>query len=191
MNGALAGRADYLSLLTQRKALEEQVKASNARYLPRLSASGNYGAIGGSTDGINRTGAIQGTLSLTLFDQDRQGERRELDSRIQRVDDQIADLRLGIEQEIRQAMLNLESASVEVKVAQEALDLAQQELNLARDRFKDGLTNNIEVVTAQDSLARAQQNSIVAITRHSDAKAALALALGNTEKIYGPYLRVE
>jgi len=191
LNGALAGRADYLSLLAQRAALGEQIKASHARYLPRLSVSANYGGIGGSAGGFNGTGAIQGSLSVTLFDQDRQGERRELDSRIQRVDDQMADLRLGIEQDIRQALLNLESADEEVKVAQEALDLAQQELSLARDRFKDGLTNNIEVVNAQDSLARAQQNSIVALTRHSDAKAALALALGNTEKIYEPYLGIQ
>jgi outer membrane protein TolC len=191
LNGALAGRADYLSLLTQRKALEEQIKASHARYLPRLGVSANYGGIGGSADGFNGTGAIQGSLSVTLFDQDRQGERRELDSRIQGVDQQIADLRLGIEQDIRQALLNLESAADEVKVAQEALDLAQQELNLARDRFKDGLTNNIEVVNAQDSLARAQENSIVALTRHADAQAALALALGNTERIYEPYLGIQ
>jgi outer membrane protein TolC len=191
LDGALASRADYLSLLAQREALQQQIKASRARYMPRLSASGNYGGIGGSVGSFAGTGAIQGTLSVALFDQDREGERRELNSRLRRLDDQLADLRLGIEQEIRQALLNLDSAADEVKVAQEALDLAQQELKLAHDRFRDGLTNNIEVVTAQDSLARAQENSIIALTRHADAKAALALALGNTEKTYGPYLGIQ
>jgi outer membrane protein TolC len=127
-------------------------------------------------------------VTLTLFDRDRGGEREEISSRLERVDQQIADLRLGIEQDIRQALLDLGSAAEEVKVAKEGLDLAEQELTLARDRFKDGLTNNIEVVNAQDSLARAQQNSIIALTRHADAKAALARALGDTEKIYEQYL---
>lgn len=190
LNGALAGRADYLSLLTQREALVEQGKASRSRYLPRLGVSGNYGGTGRSLGDLSGTGAIQASLALTLYDRDRQGERQEIDSRVQRVDLQIADLRLGIEQDIRQALLNLESATEEVTVARETLDLAQQELALARDRFKDGLTNNIEVVNAQDSLARAQENSIVALTRHADAQAALALALGNTEKIYEPYLGI-
>jgi len=191
LQGALAGRADYLSLLAQRESLEQQIKASHARYLPRLSAGGNYGGIGGSVGHFAGTGAIQSTLTMSLFDEDRQGERRELDSRLKRLDDQLADLRLGVEQEIRQALLNLDSAADEVKVAQEALGLAQQELKLARDRFRDGLTNNIEVITAQDSLARAQENTIIALTRHADAKAALALALGNTEKNYGPYLGIQ
>ncbi len=188
LNGALAGRADHLSLLAQRESLVEQEKASRARYAPRLGVSGNYGGIGRTLADTRGTGQIQGSVTLTLYDRDREGERQEISSRLERVDRQIADLRLGIEQDIRQALLDLGSAAEEVKVAKEALDLAEQELTLARDRFKDGLTNNIEVVNAQDSLARAQQNSIIALTRHADAKAALARALGDTEKIYEQYL---
>ena len=53
---------------------------------------------------------------------------------------------------------------------------------LAQDRFQAGTANNVEVVTAQDELARAEENYIVAVTRHVDAKCALARALGDTEK---------
>jgi outer membrane protein TolC len=50
------------------------------------------------------------------------------------------------------------------------------------------VTNNIEVITAQDALSRAQQNSIVALTHHADARISLARALGNTEASYAEYL---
>ena len=191
LDAALAGRADYQSLAEQRASLVEQSKASRARYLPRVGISGNYGGIGRSVGGVVGTGQIQGSLTLTLFDRDREGEQKEVASRLQRIDQQIADLRLGIEEDIRVAMLNLESAAEEVTVAQGGLELAERELTMASDRFQNGITNNIEVVNAQDSLARAQQNSIVALTRHADAKIALARALGDTEKIYEPYLGIQ
>jgi outer membrane protein TolC len=191
LDGALAGRADYQSLAAQRESLVEQQKASRARYLPRLGINGNYGGIGRTVGGVVGTGQIQGTLTLTVFDRDREGEQKEIESRLQRVDQQIADLRLGIEEDIRVAMLNLESAADEVTVAQAGLALAEKELTLASDRFQNGITNNIEVVNAQDSVARAQQNSIIALTRHSDAKIALARALGDTERIYETYLGIQ
>jgi outer membrane protein TolC len=55
-------------------------------------------------------------------------------------------------------------------------------LQEAQDRFQAGTANNVEVVTAQDELARAQENYILAVSSHVDAKYALARALGDTEK---------
>ncbi len=191
LGSALAGRADYLSLLAQRESLVEQLKGSQARHFPRFTISGNYGGIGRTLADVRGTGQIQGSLTLSLYDRDRNGEQQEIRNRLERVDRQIADLRLGIEEDIREALLNLETATQEVTVAQAGLQLAQRELQLARDRFHDGVTNNIEVVNAQDALARAQQNSITALTRHADAKIALARALGDTEKNYQPYLGIE
>ena len=73
-------------------------------------------------------------------------------------------------------------------VTQAALDLAERELRLAEDRFRNGLTDNIEVVTAQDTLAAAQDDRIGALARHEDAQAALARALGATEQHYQKYV---
>jgi outer membrane protein TolC len=188
MTQALSQREDYQALVAERQAMLEQEKANRARYLPKLGLSGNYGGIGRTLGGIRGTGAIEARLSLTLFDRDRAGEQLEVESRIRRLDAQIADLRLGIEQQIRDAELTLDSAGEEVKVAQAAQGLAERELKLARDRFETGVTNNIEVVTAQDALSRALENTIVALTRHADAKIALALALGATEQNYPRYL---
>jgi len=185
---ALLSRSDYLSLASQRQELVEQQRASHARYFPKLSLNGNYGELGRSIGGVLGTGVIQGQMDITLFDRDRRGEAEELASRLKRVDDQIADLRRGIEEEIREALLNLESAASQVAVAKEGQDLAQRELELAQDRFQAGATNNVEVVTAQDELARAQENYILAVSSHVDAKFALARAAGGTEKNIGQYL---
>lgn len=179
---ALVARADYLSLASQRESLVEQQRANRARSYPKVSINGNFGGIGRSVGGMQATGLIQGQVDFTLFDRDRDGEAQEVASRIKSIDDRIADMRRGIEQDVREALLNLDSAAEQVDVAQQGQELAQRELAMAQDRFQQGTANNVEVVTAQDELARAQENYILAVSSHVDAKYALARALGDTEK---------
>jgi outer membrane protein TolC len=185
---ALLTRPDYLSLASQRQSLTQQQQANRARYYPKLSINGNYGGLGRSIGDVRGIGLIQGQLDFTVFDRDRKGESQELASRVQRVDDQISDLRRGIEEDIREALLNLESSSNQVAVAREGRELAQRELELTQDRFQSGVTNNVEVVTAQDELARAQENYILAVAGYADAKFALARAAGDTEKNMDQYV---
>ena len=88
------------------------------------------------------------------------------------------------EQELRQALLDLDSAAEEVSVAGAGLDLAQKEVELAQLRFSQGVTNNVEVISAQDALARANDNQIVALYRYNQARADLARATGQMEAVY-------
>jgi outer membrane protein TolC len=172
----------------QRAAIVEKQKASHARYYPTLDANGNFGAIGDKVDSLPPTFLVQATLSITLFDRDRTGERIELDSQLRQVNDQIGDMARGIEQDLRTALLDLQSAEDQVAVAEQSLDLAQKELTLAEDRFRNGLTDNIEVITAQNSVAQAQNDHIVALAQHADARMALARAMGGTESDFKNYL---
>ena len=184
---ALEARSDYRSLLSQRQSLVEQEKATRARYFPKLSVNGDYGAEG-TAHTMAGIGEIQGTVSVSLFDWDRTGQRKELESRVRRLDQQMEDLGRGIEQDLRKALLDLDSTASQVSVTESALALAERELTLAQDRFRNGVTDNIEVVAAQDTLASAQDDRIMALARHADAGMALARALGATEKIYPTYL---
>jgi outer membrane protein TolC len=184
---ALGARSDYAALLKQRESYVEQLKASRARYFPTLSVNGDYGAIGRGFNSLAGTGEVQGTLMVTLFDRDRSGEKIEIESRLQRLNAQIGDLNQEIEQELRKALLDLDSSENQVTVTEAGLHLAERELSLAQDRFRNGVTDNIEVVTAQSSLAGAQDDHIAALARHADAVMALARALGGTEKTYQMY----
>ncbi|MGC1462975.1 MAG: TolC family protein [Terracidiphilus sp.] len=182
LSGALKARSDYLSLSSQRQGLLEQQRANRARFYPKLSLNGNIGELGRSIGSVQTTGLIQGQIDFTVFDRDRDGEAEQLASRVKRIDEQIADLERGVDEDIREAILNLDSAAEQVSVAQQGQQLAQRELLLAQDRFQAGTANNVEVVTAQDELARAEENYIVAVSSHVDAKFALARAMGDTEK---------
>jgi outer membrane protein TolC len=71
-----------------------------------------------------------------------------------------------------------------VEVANLGVDLARREVGQARERFQEGVANNIEVTTAQDALARASDNQIEALYRYNQARADLARATGQIEDSY-------
>ena len=98
--------------------------------------------------------------------------------------EQRADLRNSIALDVKTALLNLESARNEVQVANLGVQLAKEEVDQARDRFKAGVANNIEVIQAQDALARANDNQIIALYRFNQARADYARGIGQMEKVY-------
>jgi len=106
------------------------------------------------------------------------------DLEVQKIEQQKADLRNQIALDVKTALLNLQSARNEVQVANLGVQLAKEEVDQARDRFKAGVANNIEVISAQDSLSRANDNQIAALYRFNQARADFARAVGQMEKTY-------
>jgi outer membrane protein TolC len=106
------------------------------------------------------------------------------DLEIRKLLQQKDDLRNQIALDVKTALLNLQSARSEVQVANLGVQLSKEEVDQARDRFKAGVANNIEVIQAQDSLARANDNQIAALYRLNQARADLARAIGQMERAY-------
>ena len=71
-----------------------------------------------------------------------------------------SNLRDRIEYEIRSADLDIHSAAEQVRVAQQARDLSQQQLTQAQDRFAAGVANGLEVTQAQEAVVTADENYI-------------------------------
>jgi outer membrane protein TolC len=94
------------------------------------------------------------------------------------------DLQNQIAVDVKTAAAELASARSEVDVANQGVSLAQQEVQQARDRFTAGVANNIEVIQAQDALARASDNQIAALYSYNEARADLARATGQMESLY-------
>jgi outer membrane protein len=59
--------------------------------------------------------------------------------------------------------------------------LAERELEMSRDRFRAGVADNLEVITAQVSLANARLAQVTALAQHNAARLNLAAALGRAE----------
>ncbi len=182
---ALAERQEWKALASQIKAAEYQKKASQDSRLPSVRFDGNFAYVGTSGNTTLPTYTYEGSVNLPLFTGGRiHAEIVRADLEIKKLGQQKDDLRNQIALDVKTALLNLQSARNEVQVANLGVQLSKEEVDQARDRFKAGVANNIEVIQAQDSLARANDNQIAALYRFNQARADLARSIGQMEKVY-------
>jgi outer membrane protein TolC/ABC-type transporter Mla MlaB component len=185
MEAALAERQEWKSLQSQIKSARFQKSASQDLRLPSLRFDGNFDYVGTSGNTTLPTYTYEASVNLPLFTGGRiRAEVVRADLEIRKLEQQQADLRNQIALDVKTALLNLSSARSEVQVANLGVQLSREEVDQARDRFKAGVANNIEVIQAQDSLSRANDNQIAALYRFNQARADLARSVGQMEKVY-------
>jgi outer membrane protein TolC len=118
-------------------------------------------------------------LDVPIFDGGRtRSEVQAATSRVRQAEMQLSDLRAAVEKDVRQALDNLATREDQMRAAQKNLDLAQRELSLAQDRFRNGVADNIEVTTAQTALEDAHQITISSLAQFNIARLNLFSALG-------------
>ena len=185
MDEALVARQEWKALDEQVKAAQHDKKASQALVLPTLRVDGNWAYQGTRLNNGIPVYNYQATLDLPLFTGGRtHAEIVKSDLQLKVLGEQKADLRNQISLDVKTALLNLKSARNQVGVATLGVQLANEEVDQARDRFKAGVANNIEVVQAQDALARANDNQIAALYRFNQARADYARSIGQMERVY-------
>ena len=187
---AYASRADYKSQAEQVRSAELQKNAASAERYPTLSAVADYGGIGTNPASVQGTVDAAAVLRIPIFQGGRvHGDNLVADSVLASAKQRLADLRASIDQEVRDAFLDLQDTAQEVAVEKKAVELATETLQQSRDRFASGVTDNIEVVQAQESLADANDAYISSLYRYNTAKISLARAVGVAESNYALYLK--
>jgi outer membrane protein TolC/ABC-type transporter Mla MlaB component len=182
---ALSSRQEWKAIDAQEKSARLEKQASQFQRLPALRFDGNWAYLGNTSSNGIPTYQYQASVNMPLFTGGRiRAEIVKADLELQKIDQQKADLRNQIALDVKTALLNLQSARSEVQVANLGVQLAKEEVDQARDRFKAGVANNIEVISAQDSLSRANDNQIAALYRFNQARADFARAVGQMEKTY-------
>jgi outer membrane protein len=185
IQAALALRQEWKALEEQIKSAGAEKKASQYSRLPSLRFDGNWEYLGTSSATGIPTYTYAASVNMPLFTGGRiRAEIVRADLEIRKLEQQKEDLRNQIALDVKTALLNLQSARSEVQVANLGVQLSKEEVDQARDRFKAGVANNIEVIQAQDSLARANDNQIAALYRFNQSRADLARAIGQMEKVY-------
>jgi outer membrane protein TolC len=183
LQSAYAARADFQSAVAQVSAAQYTRRAATAEHLPSASAYADYGVLGPTPDTLHGTFDVYVALHIPIFAGNRaRGDALVADAALARSRQQLENLRGQIEQDVRDALLDLQSASDQVGVAKSNVDLAQQTLTQARDRFSAGITDNIEVVQAQQSVANANESYIASLYAYNLARVQLGRATGSAER---------
>jgi outer membrane protein TolC len=186
---ALQTRPDYQAALASLRAAQYSQQSAWQQRLPSIGFTGDYGVIGFTPSTLAPNWTAAATLSIPIF----QGGKVEADvqqsrSVLKQRQAQVDNLKGSIEQDVENALLDLKAAAEQVEVAKTGLDYAQQTLEQSQDRFAAGVTNNVEVIQAQQQLASANEQYISSLYGHNIAKVLLARAIGNAEQAVRQYL---
>lgn len=183
-------RSDYKAAHDRLVAAQLEREAAIAGYFPTFDVAANYGEIGAAPGSVLPTYAVFGTLNIPIFQGGKvHGDVLKAEASLRRAQAQLADIRGQIDQDVRNALLDLKSSADQVEVAQSSVKLAEQALAQSRDRFSAGVTDNLEVVQAQQAVATAHESLISSLYLHNLAKVSFARALGRAEEGVREYLR--
>jgi outer membrane protein TolC len=179
---AYASRSDYLAAMTDVRAAQFSRKAAVAGYYPSLAFNADYGTAGAHPSTAGQVFDVRGTLSIPIFQGGSvHGEILQADARLEESRERLDNLRAQIDSDVRTALLNLQSSAEQVNVARSNIDLAEETLVQSRDRFSAGVTDTVEVVQSQESIASAHEQYISSLYSYNIAKISLARALGIAE----------
>jgi outer membrane protein TolC len=189
IESAYKARADLQGQVNQVRSAELARSGASAERYPSLGVETDYGLSGVNPGSSHGTVDAAATLRIPIFQGGRvHGDVLRADASLTRERQRLEDLRAKIDQEVRDVYLDLDAAAQEVSVEKSAVKLATQTLEQSRDRFISGVTDNIEVVQAQDVLATASDSYIASLYSYNLAKISLARAIGVAESGFAEYV---
>jgi len=189
---AYASRSDYQAAQAQVRAAELAHRGAAAGRYPTVGIDANYGDIGVTPAQSNGTWQVNGGINIPIFAGGKvHSDLLEADAQLKQARSQLGDLRGRIDFEVRSALLDLNSAADQVEVARSSVELAEEALTQSRDRFSAGVTDNLEVIQAQEAVAGAHESYIQSLYAHNLAKVELARAIGDAEQGVKRYLKGE
>jgi outer membrane protein TolC len=186
---AYQNRQDYQNLQNQSVAYKALHTVYRSERLPTLSFYSYYGT--STVDGAGTHGNFlaMGTLNFPIFREAKlRGDADVAKAQSNSIDTQLTDLHDHIDQQVRSALLDVSANAQLVKVAGSNVDLATRALNDETDRVNAGVDDNLPLVTAQATLASAQNNLVESLYQYNVSKLLLARASGVLEQRYRTYL---
>jgi len=183
-------RSDYKAARDRLLAAQLEHNAATAGYFPTIDMAVNFGEIGRVPGDVLPTYTVAGVLNIPIFQGGKvHGDVLKAEASLRQAQAQMADVRGQIDQDIRNALLDLKSSSDLVEVARSSVNLAEQTLTQSQDRFSAGVADNLEVVQAQEAVAATHESLISSLYLHNLAKVTFARALGRTEEGVREYLK--
>ncbi len=181
---AFQQRADIKAASASVESAESAAKAARNERLPTLRLNADWGAAGlRPTSEAHSVYSVYGTLNIPLYEGGKiRGDIERADAAVRQRQAELEDVRGQVDQDVRQAFIDLHSAADQVGVAQSNVALSHETLEQARHRFTAGIADTVELVQAEQSVVQADNDAISAVFEHNLAKVSLARAMGNAEQ---------
>jgi outer membrane protein TolC len=185
IQSALAARSDYRAAQAAVRAAELEVKSIEATRLPTFRVRADDGPSGTTPAHNINVYSVTGTIAFPIFTGGRiRGQVREAEGALEEAMATMDKTRAQVETDVLAAASGVEWALKEVQTSEQNVGLSREEVELTRIRFTQGISDNTEVVNAQDRFSKAANLRIRAMYTLGLARANLARATGVAEQAY-------
>jgi outer membrane protein TolC len=175
-------RYDVASARQEVTAASWGVKVARAERLPEVAFEGSYGGGGTNPANYNQVYSVQGSLTVPIFTSGRiRSDIHAAAAVLVQRKAEYRDLVGRAEYDLRISRLDAQSSESAVKVAQANKELAVKALEQSEDRYRNGVTNYLEVLEAEEAEVAADENYIASLFSYNVAKVSVARALGSAE----------
>jgi outer membrane protein TolC len=179
---ALRSRADLRSAEASVQAATFTLRAQKAQRLPVVSVTADYGAAGPNIGNFNQVYTIAGNISVPIYTGGRiRADIEQARADLARQEAEYEDLKGRVAYDVQVAWLDLSASDSSVRIAERNKALAEQALTQSKDRYTNGVTNYLEVVQAQETVAAASENYIQSLFSYDVAMISFSRAIGGAE----------
>ena len=176
---AMERRAELTALDEQATAYGQLAKAERARVLPQLSVTGAYNYLENDFLNDEDFASVGVGVQWALFDGGQSQKRAAALNRSKRAtEQQRADIQSRIELQVRQAWLDVDETKERVRVSAGAVEQAEENLRIARERYSAGLGTQTQLLEAESLRVQALRNRDDAVLDAGLARLRLARAAG-------------
>jgi outer membrane protein len=186
IDAALTARPEIKAAEFRIKASEAGLKAARAGWYPQVSLAGNYYYLRPNSRYMPAQDVFHGTwdlglsVSLDVWDWGRtRSQTEQAKSQLAQARDARKLLEDMAVLEVTQSRLALSQAGDKLRVSSEAVGQAEENLRMFRERFRQGVALNTEVIDAELMLFQAKVARTQAAIDLALAQARLEKALGN------------
>lgn len=186
---ALKSRRDLAASGEQVLAAKAQKTSAWAYQLPVASFVGDFGDLGQTPSHSHSSYTATGQITVPILQIAKtKGQIDVANAQYDQAKAKLADQAQQVNQDVRDSLLDIQAAAKLVEAARSNLDLANEALSEAQQRFKSGVSDNLAVSQAQSQTEQANDQYISALYQHNVAKLGLARALGAAQTNYKDYL---
>ena len=181
---ALTNRPEVHRTQFSESAARKQVDISKTRRLPDLGFFTNYQISQNERlTEMNRIWSLGLQINIPIFDGFATSAAiQQSESVLKQVQLGGAQVKTGVEFEVRNAYLNLIGAQTRIEVQRETVVQAQESVHLANLQFQNGIITTVALTDTQLALAQAEVNRLQAYHDYFVGLARLEKAIGQTLK---------
>lgn len=180
---ALSQRPDLKQLQIQEEIARQQVSRARTGHYPTIALQGNYEANSEDFSESTDSYTVGAMVQLNLFSGQRiSAQTAEAKAMFAKIQSMRQGLSLGVRVETQKAYYEAQSMWQSIRVAQTAVNQAQEALRIVANRYRNGLLALINLLDAQVALQQAQTHHFKAMHDYTVARISLAFASGAIDR---------